>query len=113
MTKVTDTDEMCKMLNEFNNVINELKNDYLVGQDEEIDDVIENATLVENNQLNFFDKYIEKFQPGSLQETIAERVKLNTKKNKQKKNKILTELSILLAQIKARNNSYKLKTEIR
>ena len=46
MTKVTDTDEMCKMLNEFNNGINELKNDYLVGQDEEIDDVIENATLV-------------------------------------------------------------------
>ena len=42
------------MLNEFNNKINELKNDYLVGQHEEIGDVIENASLVYNNQLNFF-----------------------------------------------------------
>ena len=53
LTEVTDTDETYKMLNEFNNETNELKSDYLAGQDEEIDDVIENASLVYNNQLNF------------------------------------------------------------
>ena len=40
------------MLNKFKNEINELKSDYLAGQDEEIDYVIENASLVYNNQLN-------------------------------------------------------------
>ena len=39
MTEVTDTDEMYKMINGFNNEINELKSDYLAGQYEEIDDV--------------------------------------------------------------------------
>ena len=34
---------MYKVLNEFNNDINELKSGYLAGQDEEIDDVIENT----------------------------------------------------------------------
>ena len=38
----------------FNNEINELKSDYLAGQDEEIDDVIQNVLLVYNNQLKFF-----------------------------------------------------------
>ena len=37
---------MYKMLNELNNEINELKSDYLARQDKEIDDVIENASLV-------------------------------------------------------------------
>ena len=46
LTKVTNTDEMYKMLNEFNNKTNEVKSDYLARQDEEIDDVIENALLV-------------------------------------------------------------------
>ena len=59
LTEVTDTDEMYKMLNEFNNEINELKSDYLAEQDQEIDDVIENASLVYNNQLKFFDDYIQ------------------------------------------------------
>ena len=41
---ITDTDEIYEMLNEFE--INELKSDYLAVQDEEIDDAIENASLV-------------------------------------------------------------------
>ena len=55
------------------------------------------------------------------EETIAERVKLNTwiRKNERTElkiltpNKLLTRPPILLAQIKAGNNSYKLKNEIR
>ena len=53
MTEVTDNDEMYKLFNEFNSEINELKSDYLAGQDEEIDDVLENALIVYNNQLIF------------------------------------------------------------
>ena len=49
---------MYEMFNEFNNEINELKSDYLTRQDEEIDDVTENASLVYKNQLKFFDNYI-------------------------------------------------------
>ena len=60
LREVIDTDEMYKMLNEFNNEINEVKSDYLVGKDEKIDDVIENASFVYNNQLKFFDDYILK-----------------------------------------------------
>ena len=59
MTEVTGTDEMYKMLNEFNNEINELKSDNLAGQVEE-NDVIENVSIVYNNQLKFFDDYILK-----------------------------------------------------
>ena len=55
-TKVTDTDKMNEMLNQFNNEVNELKKDYLSWQDED-NDVIENASLVYNNQFNFFDDY--------------------------------------------------------
>ena len=66
LTEVTHTDEMYKMLNQFNNEINELKCDYLNGKDEDIDDVIGNASAVYNNQLNFFKKYIEKDKPGLL-----------------------------------------------
>ena len=57
LTEVTDTDEMYKMLNEFKNEINEFKSDYLVGQDEKIDDVIENASIVYN--IHFFLKNIQ------------------------------------------------------
>ena len=46
LTKVTNTDGMYKMLNEFNNKTNEVKSDYLARQNEEIDDVIENTLLV-------------------------------------------------------------------
>ena len=94
------------MLNEFKNEINELKSDYLAGQDEEIDEIAENASLVCNNQLKFFDDYILKnkqrtptkristyklFKPGSSsplsirfpsQETIAEIVKLKLQERK-------------------------------
>ena len=35
----------------------------MAWQDQEIDDVIENASIVNNNQLNFFDKYIKKEKP--------------------------------------------------
>ena len=55
-TKVTDTDKMNEMLNQFNNEVNELKSDYLSWKDED-DDVIENASLVYNNQFNFVDDY--------------------------------------------------------
>ena len=55
------------------------------------------------------------------EETTAQRIKLNSRKRKATRtglkvltpNKLLTRLPILLAQIKARNNSYKLKSEIR
>ena len=53
------------MLKEFKNKINKLKNNYLVSQDEEIHDVIENALLVHKNQLKFFDDYILKNKPLS------------------------------------------------
>ena len=103
MTEVTDTDEKHKVLNECNNEISELKSCYLTGQDEEFDDVIENASLVSNNQLNLFNDYVLKDEqitptkqlskPRSsssilsicfpLQKTIAERTKLNPQKRKQ------------------------------
>ena len=61
LTEVTDTDEMYEILNEFNNEINELKSDYLPEQDEQLDDAIENASIVYKSQLNFFWKiYIER-----------------------------------------------------
>ena len=54
------------------------------------------------------------------EETVAVRIKLNPRKKNTgaglktlTKNKLLTILSILLAQIKAGNNSYELKNEIR
>ena len=53
------------MLKEFKNEINKLKSNYLVSQDEEIHDVTENALLVYNNQLKFFDDYILKNKPLS------------------------------------------------
>ena len=59
LTDVTDTDEWYKMLNEFHNEINELKSDYLARHDEDIDDVIENTSIVYNNQLNFLKIYRE------------------------------------------------------
>ena len=46
LTEVTNTDEMYEILNNFSNEINELKSEYLVGQDDEADDVIENASIV-------------------------------------------------------------------
>ena len=56
-----------------------------------------------------------------LEETIVETAKLNTRKKINERiglkiltqNKLLTRLSILLAQIKVGNNSYKSKNEIR
>ena len=55
------------------------------------------------------------------EETNAERIKLNPRKRENEEtelkiltpNKLLTRLTILLAQIKAGNNSYELKNEIR
>ena len=60
LREVNDTNEMYKMCNEFNNQKNELNSDYLTGQDEEIDGVIENAWLVYNNQLKLLDDYMLK-----------------------------------------------------
>ena len=60
LREVNDTNEMYKMCNEFNNEKNELNSDYLAGQDEEIDGVIENAWLVYNNQLKLLDDYMLK-----------------------------------------------------
>ena len=71
LTEVTDTYEMYKMLNEFNNEINELKSDYLTGQDEEIDDVTGNILLVYNNLLNSFDDYIHKDKQRTLSKRIS------------------------------------------
>ena len=47
-------------INEFNSKINKLKGDYLAGQDEEIEDVLGNASLVYNNQLKLLDQFIYK-----------------------------------------------------
>ena len=49
LTEVTNTDELYKICNQFNNKINELKSVSLAGQDDVIDYVIENAWLVYNN----------------------------------------------------------------
>ena len=65
LTEVINADDMYKMLKEFNNKIIELKSNYLVGQDEEIHDAIENVLLIYNNQLKFFDDYILKNKPLS------------------------------------------------
>ena len=46
LTEVIDSDEMHKILNEFSNEINELKNEYLVGKDKKICEVIKNTLLV-------------------------------------------------------------------
>ena len=56
-TEVTDSDEMCKILNDFSKEINELKSDYLTGEDEELDDVIENVSSAYNDNLEFFMVY--------------------------------------------------------
>ena len=138
MTEVTDTDEIYKMINGFDNEISELKSDYLAGQYEEVDDVIENTSIVYSSHLNFFDKYIEKDKPGLFTIQFPSQ-KSYCRKNKIKKTKsryanvrkwwrrskrrkrienitpdqLLTKLPILLAQIKAGNNSYKLENEIR
>ena len=75
---------MHKILNELNNKINELRRDYLNGQDKQNDDFIENALLVYNNQSKFFDKCVAKDKLGLLsiqflsQKTSVDRVKLNT-----------------------------------
>ena len=97
---------------------------------------MENDSLVYNNQLIFFDKYIDKDKPVlssikfQTQKTIAERVKLRRQKGDDEDlsdmsslegkgfkiltpNNLLTRLSILLAQIIAGNNSYKSKNEIK
>ena len=50
LAEFNNIDEMFKRFIEFNNVINELKIDYLAGEDEDIDNVIENASLVCDNQ---------------------------------------------------------------
>ena len=71
LTEVTDTDEMYKMLNEFNNKINELKIDYLAGQCEEIDDVTENVSLMYNNQLKCFDDFIMKNKQSTAKKQIS------------------------------------------
>ena len=49
LAEVTNIDEMYKMLQELNNKISELKSDCLVGEDEKINDVIKNASLIHNN----------------------------------------------------------------
>ena len=125
------------MLNEFSNKINELKSNYLVGLDEEIEDVMENISIFYSSQLIFyFFKNIEKDKPGlssiqfPSQKAIPEKVNLRRQKAYDEDlsdmsslegkglkvltpNKLSTRLPIILAQIKAENKSYKLKSEIR
>ena len=57
------------MLNHFYSEISELKRNYLVGQDEEIDDVIKNVWSVFNDQLIFYKIYIVKHKPLFLSRT--------------------------------------------
>ena len=58
---------MFEILMKVNNVLNELTSDYLAIEDEDINDVIENASLVCNSQLKCFDFYIVKNKPLSTQ----------------------------------------------
>ena len=141
LAEVTNIDKMRNMIKQFDNEISELKNNYFVRLDEEIDDVIENALLVFNGQLKFVKNHIVKGKPLSslrrpekpgssssslsirfqLQKTIAERIKLIPRNRKETGAglkiltliKLLTRFPVLLAQKKAGNHSYKLKSEIR
>ena len=51
--------------------IKELRSDYLVGQDEEIDDVLENVWSVFDDQLKFPKNYIVKDKPLFLSKTTT------------------------------------------
>ena len=130
------------MLNDFNNEINELRSEYLAGKHKKIDDFMENAMLLYNKQLKFFDDYLinnkqktptrqisseKSLKPGLSsisflsQATIVERKKLKPRGSKQTgtglkiltPNKLLSRLPILLGQVKAEKNSKKLKNEIK
>ena len=59
LTKISDTDQICKILSEFNKKINELKSDCLAGQDKEIMSK-KNDSLIYNNKLKLFDDCILK-----------------------------------------------------
>ena len=131
MTEVTNTDEMYKTLKESNNKINELKSDYLDGKDKEIDDFLENDSVIYNNQSNFLmviylkiykelqqNKYLNQDHHHHHYQynfrIIAERVKSNPQEIKILiPNNLITRLPILLPQIKSGKNSCKLKNEIR
>ena len=63
-------------------------------------------------KLNYFDEFIDIFDMPLL-EVDGEEVKEGKWLKVLPPKNLLTRLSILLAQIKAGNNSYKLKTEIR
>ena len=67
LAELTNIDEMFEILMKVNNVLNELTSDYLAIEDEDINDVIENASLVCNSQLKCFDFYIVKNKPLSTQ----------------------------------------------
>ena len=67
LAELTNIDEMFEILVKVNNVLNELTSDYLAIEDEDINDVIENASLVCNSQLKCFDFYIKKNKPLSTQ----------------------------------------------
>ena len=53
LIEVTGIDEIYEILNKFNKEINKLKSDYLTKQYEEIGNIIENASIIYNNQLIF------------------------------------------------------------
>ena len=53
LIEVTGIDEIYEILNKFNKEINKLKSDYLTEQYEEIGNIIENASIIYNNQLIF------------------------------------------------------------
>ena len=67
LAELTNIDEMFEILVKVNNVLNELTSDYLAIEDKDINDVIENASLVCNSQLKCFDFYIVKNKPLSTQ----------------------------------------------
>ena len=53
LIEVTGIDEIYEILNKFNKEINKLKSDYLTEQYEEIGNIIENTSIIYNNQLIF------------------------------------------------------------
>ena len=117
------------MINAASKLYNKLLNIYTTHYDKLSEDSEKRVSVLNQPEMSEldFDKYdllpLEGDEGVKLEseQTIAERVKLDLRKRKNERtglniltsNRLLTRFSILLAQIKAKNNLYKLKNEIR
>ena len=117
------------MINAASKLYNKLLNIYTTHYDKLLEDSGKRVSVLNQPEMSEldFDKCdllpLEGDEGVKLEseQTIAERVKLDLRKRKNERtglniltsNRLLTRFSILLAQIKAKNNLYKLKNEIR